>query len=348
MLNQHLWSTPLPTPEDALRRLAAVQAQEFPVAKWSLAQRARNADNAAIDRSFADGAILRTHILRPTWHFVLPEDIRWMLELSGPRVNAMNSSRYRQLELDNRLLAKTNKLIAKALHGDNHLTRKELRIVLERAGLEVDTSRLAFIVMRAELDGVVCSGAPKGKQHTYALLDERAPEAKSLGRDGALAELTRRFFCARGPATIKDYAWWSSFIMSDVRKGLDMVKSELEHEVIEDRTYWFAPQASHKPGSKKVIDLVQGYDEYLMSYSESRDAVFAELEEAGSAYTATVLLHSILCDGQLIGHWRPVRKEGSVLIETSLYRPLSHSESEALETAVGRYGRFMGEPVTLI
>ncbi|MEX2457497.1 MAG: crosslink repair DNA glycosylase YcaQ family protein, partial [Actinomycetota bacterium] len=131
MRAQHLWGPPLATPEEVVRSLAGMQAQEYAFAKWSVAQRAKGVDDAAMEAAFAEGRILRTHVLRPTWHFVLPEDIRWMLELTGPRVLARMASGYRELGLDERTLTRSTRAIAKALAGGETMMRSELRAVLE-------------------------------------------------------------------------------------------------------------------------------------------------------------------------------------------------------------------------
>lgn len=349
MLNQRLWGTPFGTPEEVVRWFAALQAQDFLVAKWSVAERASGVTNAAMDQAFAGGAILRTHLLRPTWHFVLPEDIRWMLDLTAPRVNALNAHPYRRLELDVPLFAKTNALIAKALKDGKHLTRKELAALLARAGIDASGQRLAYILMRAELDAVICSGARKGKQHTYAALHTRAPRARTLDREAGLAELTRRYFTSRGPATLKDYVRWSSLTVAEARSGLDSVKSELENETVDGRTYWFAApgESPNGPRPSRVIDLIQGLDEYVMSYSESRDVLLGRLATDANARVAIVFNHVVLLDGQVIGQWRPVSGKDSVVIETSMHRPLRRAEAAALEAAALGYGRFLGLPVTL-
>lgn len=347
MDSQHLWGTAFKTPEDVVHWLGALQAQEFPVAKWSVAQRANGVSNAAMDQAFADGAILRTHLLRPTWHFVLPTDIRWMLDLTAPRVNALNAYYYRKLELDSTLFAKSNALLAKALKSGRHLTRKELAALLDRAGITANGLRLGYILMRAELDAVICSGAPSGKQQTYALLDKRTPQAKTLDRDVALAELTRRYFISRGPATLKDYSGWSSLTTADGRSGLDMVKSQLEHDVVDGRTYWFASPSPGAKAASKVIDLVQGYDECIMSYGESKDVLSAPMAPPIPG-ERVMFTHAILLDGQLIGHWRPVSKKNAVVVETSFYRPLDRVEAQALDAAVERYGRFLGVPAEVM
>jgi hypothetical protein len=346
MLNQCLWDSPLESPDEVVGRLAAMQAQEFAVAKWSVAQRCQGIDDNALSRAFAEGAILRTHVLRPTWHFVTPADIRWLLALSAPRVNQLCAYYYRRLELDDRLFARSNDMLAGALQGGNHRTRKELAGDLERAGITLDGPRLGFVMMRAELDAIVCSGAVRGKQHTYALLEDRAPPTPALDRETSLAELTRRYFTTRGPATLKDFMTWSSLAAVDARGGLEAVKSELEHQDVGGRTYWFAHPGPTTNRAKRV-DLVQVYDELIMSYKETRDVLFG-IGDGPPGSEGALLLHAVLLDGQLLGNWRRIPRKGSILIETSFFRELNRTEQRAFDAAIERYRRFAGMPVTVV
>jgi hypothetical protein len=344
MHSQHLWGTPFETLEDAVRWLGALQSQEYAVAKWSVAQRTTGVSDAAMDRAVADGTVVRTHVLRPTWHFVLPEDLRWMLDLTAPRVHALNAHYYRKLGLDHELFVRSSTVLAEALRGGGRYTRKALAAVLAEGGISADGVQLGYLLMRAELDAVICSGGLNGKQHTYALFDERVPEARPVDRDEALAELTRRYFTARGPATVRDYLWWSSLTAADGRRGIDMVREQLEQQVVDGRSYWFAessPMVNNRPGR---IDLVQGYDECVVSYSESKDVLLGRLVSREMLRDRPVFIHAVLLDGRLIGHWRPVPKGKRVVIETSLYRPLDHAGRRALDAAIARYVGFKEGP----
>jgi hypothetical protein len=349
MHNQRLWGKPFETPEKVVGWLGAMQAQEFAVAKWSVAQRTGKPDLAAVDRAFAEGTIVRSHFIRPTWHFALAEDIRWLLTATAPRVQQLNAYYNKLNGIDEKVAATSKAALAKALKGGMQATRKEIAAILERAGIaECSGVRLGYIIMRAELDAIVVSGAMRGKQHTYALLDERAPNAIRLDRDEALAELTRRYFVSRGPATLKDYARWSSLTAGECRTGLEMVRSELDDEEIGGRKYWFgSPSRTPKRTPSPRADLVQGYDEIIMSYSESKDVV-APPAAIPLYRDGHIFLHAILLDGRLIGHWRHDPPNGSVAIEMSLGRPLEPVETEALEAAVGRYGRFLGMPAVVL
>ena len=321
-----------------------MQSQEFAYARWSVAQRTVGSSAHAIDEALASGTILRTHVIRPTWHFVTAADIRWILQVSAPRVHALNAYYYRQLEVDALLAARAKKLFAKALQGGHNLTRGEMAAVLEGAGITAAGVRLGYVLIWAELDGVICSGALKGRQRTYALLDERAPQAKTIHRDEALAELTRRYFASRGPAMIKDYLVWSSLTAGEGRKGLDMVKDQLEYEVVDGRTYWFAASPTRRPPRFPVVDLLQGYDEYVMSYNESRDVMFTAGPANAHPLDRAAYYHALLLNGRLIGHWRHRLEKDRVVIETQLDRPLDATEIRAFAAAIERYGKFLGLP----
>lgn len=267
--------------------------------------------------------------------------------MTAPRVHAFNAYWYRQFDLDTKLLSRSTRLIERALEGGTHLTRPELAAVLEHSGIVASGPRLAALVMFAELEAIICSGPLRGKQHTYALLDERAPDARAMDPDEALTELTRRFFTARGPATLKDYLRWSSLTAATGRAGLEMVKPELEQEEVGDRTYWFPPSLRPRAARRTRVDLIQGYDEVVMSYSESKDVLSAHLAPDMASQARTVYLHAILLDGHLIGHWKPVRKPKGILVDAELYRPLDGDERQAFAAAFERYARFEGTPVSL-
>ncbi|MGH2573962.1 MAG: winged helix DNA-binding domain-containing protein [Actinomycetota bacterium] len=346
MGNQRLWGKPFDTPEEVVGWLGALQAQEFPYAKWSVAQRANGVDHQAMARAFDEGTILRSHFLRPTWHFALARDIRWLLTATAPRVRALNASSNRQHGIDEELAARTNAVLGKALGNGEHLTRKELAAILERAGIVASGPRLAYIIMRAELDAIVVSGAKRGRQHTYALLEERAPNAITLDHDEALAELTRRYFTSRGPATLKDYSRWSSLTAAECKRGVEMIKSGLEHEEIDGRTYWFGSSSVMRKEPRPRVDLVQGFDEIIMSYSESRHVV-APVTPGLLVKDRRIFHNAILLDGRLIGLWRHDPPKGSVAVETILHRPLEPAEIRALDAAVQRYGRFLGVAASL-
>ena len=345
MHRQRLWSEPFGQPKDVVRWLGAMQSQEFGLAKWSVGQRSTGTVEDDVERAFANGSILRTHVLRPTWHFVPAEDIRWMLALTARRVHALNAYHYRRLELDDHLFARCNTILRSALEAEPHLTRKELGAALERAGIVATGVRLGYILIRAELDAVVCSGPRRGKQHTYALLEERAPNARSMDPDEALAELVARYFASRGPATARDFAWWSSLTVAEALRGLAMAGPRLEGRDVDGRTYWYDPSvAESEPRARTPrMDLVPCYDEIVVSYSESRDILQGEV----AALDRALHPHALLLDGRLLGKWRVMEGRGTMTVEAVLHRSLSRAETIGLDEAVRRFERFRGYPATL-
>lgn len=237
---QQLLDSELTTAEQVVEHMLAVQAQDYPVAKWSLAQRATGILDADVDAALTAGTILRTHVLRPTWHFVRPADLRWLVELTAPRVRAVNASMERKLGLDDEVFARSNAALLSALAGGASLTRTEIASLLRARGIEAEGLRLGYLLMRPELDLLICSGPLRGKQQTYALLDERVPHPPaSVSRDVALTQLVRRYLTSRGPATAKDLATWSSLPITTIRRALEATPG-LAPATCGDRTYWAA------------------------------------------------------------------------------------------------------------
>ena len=331
--NHKLSSSEFKKPADVVRWLGAVQAQDFNGAKWALALRMRAATDAVVEEAFNDGQILRTHLMRPTWHFVAPEDIRWLLQLTAPRVNVRCRPNYRKYELDNATLQRSNKVLTKALQGGKHLTRSTLKKVLNQAGIFADdTVRMAHILLRAELDGVVCSGPRTGKQFTYALLEERTPATSSLTRDEALARLTQRYFTSHGPATLQDFIWWSGLTAADARHGVELVDRDLRKELIDEKIY-LSPRAVKAPKRTHSAHLLPAYDEYTVAYKD-RQTLFAR----NNGITTWGLLGPIvIVDGRVVGSWKRTNDK----VDLNLSRNLKESERSAIAQATARYEAFL-------
>jgi hypothetical protein len=345
--NQRIEGSTLTNPAQLVGWLGAVQAQEYPAAKWALGVRLQGVTDADVDKALADGSILRTHLMRPTWHFVAPEDIRWMLALTAPRVRADSAYWIRQHELDDATFARSNEVIGRTLQGGKQLTRVQLEPALQAAGIETVDTRFSYLMMHAELEGLVCSGARQGKQFTYALLDERVPKIRTLSREEALAELARRYFTGHGPATLKDYIWWSGLTAADARAGLNMVKAGLLHETIGDETYWFAETPAVTAKISPAVYLLPVYDEYIVGYAE-RSAVYQFAPDSRRDARSNVLFYyTIVIDGQVVGTWKRTVKTKAVIVETTRFRPFSDAEDAAFAAAAQRYGDFLGLPVQI-
>ena len=344
--NQRLSGEPLSQPAEIVAWLAAVQAQDYAGAKWGLSQRLHGATDAALDEAFNQGAILRTHVLRPTWHFVTPADIRWLLALTAPRVHAVNATMYRKLDLDAATFARSQAALGRALAGHTYLTRDELRDTLEQAGVAAGNGqRLAYIVMQAELEGLICSGPRRGRQFTYALVEERAPGARALDREAALAELARRYFASRGPATVHDFARWSGLTIKEATVGLGHVQAGLEQAVADGQTLFFPPPPSTPPPGQ--AHLLSIYDEYIAGYKD-RGAVVPEEHAARLWALGNALSYILVLAGQVVGTWRRDLRPDAVVVEMTPFRPLTDAEAQAVSLALQRYSAFLGLPVELV
>lgn len=352
------------SPEAALKSLLAVQSQEFPYARWTLAQRTAGATAADVEQAVADGRILRTHILRPTWHFVHRDDLRWLLMLSAPRLHQGNGGMYRQTGIDAAAAARSTRVLAAAVAGGAHKTREELAAELQRNGFAAKGLELAYLIMHAEISGVLTSGTPvrsKGGalRQTYALFDERVPAASEgpSDRPAALAELVRRYFRSRGPATVKDCADWSGLTVTDVRLGLSLTLDAgpcgLEPAFLDGMEFYFSPVS---PGPKAEpdsaadgqprIDLIQCYDEYVMGYSRTRHFLGGTAPALPERDTP---MHVVLRDGRMIGSWRHVIEGGRCELDIRTGAdPGSDTDrgtNRAIDKAVEAYGKFLELPV---
>jgi hypothetical protein len=337
--NQRLVGASFSSAAAAVGALGAVQAQDYYGACWGVAQRVRGATEASVAKAFDRGAILRTHVLRPTWHFVSPEDLRSLLALSHARVTRQMAPYARKAGLTARVISKVNDVLARALEGGRHLTREELAEALAVRGVPAKGERLGLMMMRAELDAIVTSGPRRGKRFTYALLDERAPKAKTLPRDEALAELARRYFTTHGPALLADFAWWAGITLAEARTAVEAARS-LSERVLAERPY-FSPRAhSPLPATRSSVLLLPNYDEYVISYKDYRP-VFDPALASKLGPRERLAVHLLVVGGQIVGGWRRTLSATGVRVDVNALRKLSAAEQSGLERATAAYGRFL-------
>jgi len=366
--------------------MGCLQAQDFAAAKWAVGMRMGGGEpgavtEAVVDAAFNEGRILRTHVLRPTWHFVLPADIGWMLRLTGSRVKTFCQPYHRQLGIDAAVLRRSKKIMVKAMEGGVSLMRQELAVLFRQAKIDTSDIRMNYLLMDAELDGLICSGPRKGKQFTYALLEERAPRQGSLRQDeyredAALAELARRYFASRGPATVADLAWWGGMTLGQARRGLAIVGQELECVVIGDVEYWFgggrmeagvlgqmgvpvrerkgagrtvqeragvlgqtgAGRPGHAAAGKEVV-LLPAFDEYTVAYKD-RDAIVPAEYAKASFYG---LKPVVLVRGRVAGMWKRTLDKGKVRVEVEAFGAWGQTVKRLVKKEAERFAAFAGD-----
>ncbi len=345
---QRLTGKPFASPVEAVRRLGAVQSQDYAGAKWALAQRSRAPSEAEIDRLFDQGAILRTHVMRPTWHFVAPEDIRWLLDLTASRIRRGLASRYRELEIDDKVVEHAAVAFAAALAGGRHMTRPELGRILQAAGISPVGQRLPHLLLGAELDKLIVSGPRRGKEHTFALFEERVPKAPEIDRSDALAELARRYFNSHGPAQFSDFTWWSGLTAAEARKGIELAGAALEHATIDGKDYWYGAAAGKASSARVVAHLLPNYDEDTVGYRDRSALVPTDGRFDLSLLTfGSILSNVVTIDGVVRGAWRRSSARGGGLVELRLSERLAAREAAAVAEAARCLGRFLGRPVKL-
>lgn len=347
LYNQRLLQTEFTNPAEVVSWMGAVQSQDFAGAKWAIGLRTRGLIEANVDRAFADGSILRTHVMRPTWHFVTPADIRWMLSLTAARVRALLAYNDYQLELDRVIVKKSNDILTKTLQGGKQLTRTDLGTALQKGKINTDDLRLTQLMIHAELDGVVCSGARQGKQFTYGLLEERVPPAKMLEREDAIAELARRYFTSHGPATLRDFVWWSGLSSTDAKIGMQILKSAFESASVNGETYWF--HASTITATKGIVRayLLPNYDEYTVGYTDRSDIFDAAHTDKLDSRGSVLAQHVVLTAGKIIASWKRTLQKKSVTIESKPFVALRKGEMKAIIQAAERYANFLQLPFSL-
>lgn len=334
-------------PEEVVAWLGAVQAQDYSGGLWAVGQRIPGCTEADVEQALADKRIVRSWPMRGTLHFMAAADIRWMLELGTPRILKGAASRYRELELDAATFSKSRKVFTKALKGHNRLSRDEMYQLLEKSGISAAGQRGIHMLGHAAQIGLLCFGPRQGKQQTFVLLDEWLPDAKSLSRDKALAELARRYFQSHAPATAQDFAWWSGLTLTDVKKGMEQIADELSSEEVDGKLYWLAKHAGTIKVLPKNMLLLPNYDEYIVGYTD-RSAIAAFSHQKFRVFQDNpVFRHTIVSGGQVIGNWRRTLQKDKVTMEILPFDPLNATQKPAVEKAVQAYGRFLGKEVKM-
>ena len=337
--NQHIGGTQFNSAKELVHWMGAIQAQDYGMAKYAIGVRLKNAVVQTIEDAIIKGEIIRTHVLRPTWHFVTPEDVKWMLELTAQNLNRLLSSNNKKLGLDEKTLKKSNSIIEKILRDGKHLTRKEIMAALEKKGIQTNELRAIHIMFRAETDLIVCNGIKRDKQFTYALFDERVPTTRKIPKDHALAELAQRYFSSHGPATLQDFSWWSGLSITDAKNGLELIKSNLISENYKDITLWFSNnQVNTKPKTSKLFFL-PSYDEFLISY-KSRD-ISMDPKFSSRTFTTNGIFNPIIVhNAKVIGTWKPQFKS-DILIKEYFFVPPTENQKALCAKAAKEFGQFM-------
>lgn len=332
--------------KDIVGWMGAMQAQDYNMVKWAVGVRLLNTTGQTIETAISNGEVIRTHLLRPTWHLVSADDISWMLGLTAPRIRNSLKSRHCELELSETIFSKSNDIIVKALEGGEHLTRQELIVEFEKAGILTIDNRVSHLLLRAELDGIVCSGTSRGGKQTYALLEKRVPKTKSLTKVESLAKLARKYFTSHYPATIQDFIWWSGLSVGDAKQALEAIKSDFSSETIASKPYWFPNSLLIRRTDQESVYLLPAYDEFLISYKD-RSALLPFRSQNKTVSNNGIFRPIIVVNGQVAGIWKRAKKKDKVIVETEMFYQPSKTTIDLIEKAAIHYGQFLSNEIEI-
>ena len=341
IINQQLAGTKFKSAKEIVSWMGAMQAQDYAMSKWAVGVRLADSTDETVEQAINSGEIIRTHVMRPTWHLVSSDDVKWMLALTAPHLLKSMKGRHKALGLTDQIFKKSNSIVEKSLAKNRCMTRMELVKELNKNKIKPDNLQTIHIMFNAELNATVCNGPMRGKQFTYALLEERVPKTKSLTKEEALAKLSLRYFTSHGPATIQDFTWWSGLPPGDARNALEMTKSNLRSIKLDEQTYWFDDLAT-KEFSIQPIYFFPAYDEFMISYKD-RSAALAPKFFSNAMTGNGIFKPIIVVNGQVIGTWsRKIQKE-KVVLEPKFFRSSQKLNKTEMNIAFAPYRNFLGK-----
>jgi hypothetical protein len=347
LYNQQIIGSKFRTPKEIVGWMGAMQAQDFGMSKWAVGVRLPGATDQTIASAIDNGEIIRTHLMRPTWHLTSSDDIYWMLELTTPQIKGVMKFRDKVLELDPAIYEKTNIIIMNALQGSKHLSREELARELELANIPTDYNKVSHFLMRAEIDELVCSGKTINNKSTFALLSERVPLVKRFSREESASKLALSYFLSHGPATLQDFIWWSGLSITLSRQALESIKSKLVSEKIENQTFWFSDSLSIPAPDKNTVFLLPAYDEFTISYRDRTASLTMEMHRKAISSNG-IFRPIVVINGEVAGLWRKITQKDRIRVEVNLFEPVGIIFKELVEEASLRYGNYLNKKTELV
>ncbi|MFV0336914.1 MAG: winged helix DNA-binding domain-containing protein, partial [Chthoniobacterales bacterium] len=319
--------------------MGAMQSQALDLAKWAIGVRLENKKVGDINEALNTGKIIRTHILRPTWHFVSAEDIHWMFDLSNPRLKPIYRSYAKAFGADEPLINRAVPALEKVLTGGKHLTKKEIGDALLAQDIVLDDRHLQLSISYAEMEGVLMNGRQKGRTQTFTLFEEWAPRKKTICRDEALARLARKFFTSHGPATIPDFAWWSGLTMTECRQAVEMIRADFVCETMNGRDFWMRDDIKIPPAGNDEALLLPPFDEFVVSYKD-RSEIIEEVHYGKVITKNGIFSPTIKLNGEIIVSWKKMTRKGSPRIELSFFEKTPKRKQDLFNSEVKRLENF--------
>jgi hypothetical protein len=327
--------------------MLALQAQDFPGAKWSVGLRQAGATEAAVEAACDAGEIVRSWPLRGTLHLVAGEDLGWLLALTAPRATASAAGRRASLGITEADVERAREAAQAALTGRRVLTREALLAAFDAAGVSTVGQRGYHLLWYLAQMGTLVLGAMNGRNQTFALLDEWVPRPRRLDGDEALGELALRYFHGHGPATVADLARWSGLTVGDARRGIAICGRRLTTLDLDGVTYVLAPETLARPAPSSRAHLLPGFDEYLLGYGDRSAALAPEHSDAIAPGGNGMFKPTIVVDGEVVGTWKRTARAREVVIDVAPFANVPDIARYDLQKAVQAYGAFVGRPARL-
>ena len=341
MLSQQLANPMFDDPKDLVSWMGAVQAQERVMSKWAIGLRMKNPSLQKVEKALETGELVRTHVLRPTWHITAAEDIRWMLQLSEKNVKQAILNWGKSVGIDEQMSKKFNKEIVKILKDGNHLTKPEIEDEVVRQGFITNKRPVNTLLSLAEVAGLICNGVERDKKHTYALMDERIPAGKDYHKDEALATLAQKYFRSHSPASLQDFVWWSGLTTKDAKNAIKLVENELIYNKFTDPNLILHEMWLERlPHTDIIFHLLPPFDEYLISYKDRCHVLL--IEDYPKAFNNYGTFYPVvLCGGDILGNWEKISKNGQISFKISYFDELIIVPTKIIKNAEERYRNFI-------
>ena len=346
LANQLLAAPRSADPVEVTRWLGAVQSQEYAQSLWALGLRTRGSTAASIEAAIDRGAILRTWPMRGTIHLVPAEDARWMVHLLAARPARLARNTYRKIGLTDDVFARAADVLTGALRGGRQLPRKDLYALLTSTGIDCSASpnggRGNHILGYLSHTGLLCIGPVRRGQPVFVLLDEWAPAPRQPAEP--LAELAVRYFTSHGPATVRDFGWWSGLTQADAKRAIDLAGPALAAEDRDGELFWDGPDRRGETVPPDGAYLLPAFDEYTVAYKDRGLLADAAPQAKSDRLNSDLLNPVMLLDGRAAGLWKRVVGSKSVQISLAPHGRLGRPDRSRLAAAAERYAAFLGLP----
>lgn len=337
--NQQISASKFTSVKEIVAYMGAIQAQDFGMAKWAVGLRVPGITDAMVEEAMGMGEIIRTHVLRPTWHFVSADDVRWMTELTAPRIRMLMAGNNKKLGLDDITFRKSNRLLEKAFSNQQFLSRAEIQQYLVDGGIILGENRLSHILENAELEQVICSGEVQNRKPGYAFFERQIKPTIKKTKDEALAELARRYFTGHGPATLHDFAWWSGLSLTEVKLGWELIKADFITEKIGEKDYHFRGEKEAEAVADNV-HFLPAFDEFLVGYAD-RSATLHIKHTPKTVTKNGMFFPTVVVDGKVTGLWKKTLVKGVTGIGPSYFLKKDALGKRVVKKATEKYAEFL-------